>query len=329
MEFITEQGLNLFEFINLTILLIPKLIVEVLPLAYFSVVLFVYNKISADKELIVMKTSGLSNKQLIKPVIKTGIVLTILSFVFTMYFTSIFNTAFHKKRISAQNAIINSILQEEKFNAVKKNLIVHIKDVKENTLNSILIYDNRKKDNEKITFAEKGTLKAQNDSLVIMLSNGINQEKTKEGKYYFTKFESYIVDLNINLSKIKSSKRLKDYTIFELFKKLPDKPKYKNELIGEINARFFLPLQTLFFGLLAAITILKTKFSRSGNFAWIAYSILMTIVLISVFIALGDSAEENPQFLIPLGYIILISGYIIEYYLLKKERPFFTKKIKS
>ncbi|MBR6327362.1 MAG: LptF/LptG family permease, partial [Alphaproteobacteria bacterium] len=50
-EMVTNKGLPLRLFVELTTLLIPQLFVMLSPIAVFAAVLFVYNKLLADREL--------------------------------------------------------------------------------------------------------------------------------------------------------------------------------------------------------------------------------------------------------------------------------------
>src|ERR1700727_1241695 len=66
-DFIVNQGVSIIIFLTLTALLIPSLLFMILPPAMFCSVLFVYNKLRNDSELVVMQASGLSNWRLAKP----------------------------------------------------------------------------------------------------------------------------------------------------------------------------------------------------------------------------------------------------------------------
>ena len=59
-EMVTNKGLPLRLFIELTTLLMPQLFVVLSPIAVFAAVLFVYNRLLSDRELVIMQASGIS-----------------------------------------------------------------------------------------------------------------------------------------------------------------------------------------------------------------------------------------------------------------------------
>ncbi|HJN22359.1 MAG TPA: LptF/LptG family permease, partial [Rhodospirillales bacterium] len=59
-EMIVNRGLTTGTFIYLTILLLPKFLSIILPIAIFTVVIFVYSKLITDRELVIMRGAGLS-----------------------------------------------------------------------------------------------------------------------------------------------------------------------------------------------------------------------------------------------------------------------------
>ncbi len=59
-ELVVNRGLSLGVFLELTGLLIPSFIAVILPITCFVVTQFVYQRISGDRELTVMRSAGLS-----------------------------------------------------------------------------------------------------------------------------------------------------------------------------------------------------------------------------------------------------------------------------
>lgn len=74
-ELITNKGLPLSLFIEMTSLLMPRLYIILSPIALFVAVLFVYNRMLSDRELVVMKSAGISPWQNAKPALFMGIAL--------------------------------------------------------------------------------------------------------------------------------------------------------------------------------------------------------------------------------------------------------------
>src|SRR5277367_6295435 len=59
-ELVVNRGLSLRVFLQLTGLLIPNFVAVILPITTFVVVHFVYQRLSGDRELTVMRAAGMS-----------------------------------------------------------------------------------------------------------------------------------------------------------------------------------------------------------------------------------------------------------------------------
>ena len=55
LSYLVNNNLSMWTFLKMTSLLLPDLVSIILPIALFAVVLFVYNKLISDKELIIME----------------------------------------------------------------------------------------------------------------------------------------------------------------------------------------------------------------------------------------------------------------------------------
>ena len=66
-ELVVNRGLSLLVFLKLTGLLIPNFVAVILPITTFVVVQFVYQRLSGDRELTVMRSAGMSPWALSRP----------------------------------------------------------------------------------------------------------------------------------------------------------------------------------------------------------------------------------------------------------------------
>src|SRR5438477_12305443 len=74
-DFIANKGAPILLFCEMLLYLLPNLVVIVAPIAVLMGVLFVYNKLIADHELIVMQASGMGHWQLAKPAILISLII--------------------------------------------------------------------------------------------------------------------------------------------------------------------------------------------------------------------------------------------------------------
>src|ERR1700740_1934966 len=67
-DLIVNRGLAVEVFLYLALLILPRFIDIVLPIGGFIAVLFVFNRLTAESELVVMRSAGLSPLTLARPV---------------------------------------------------------------------------------------------------------------------------------------------------------------------------------------------------------------------------------------------------------------------
>lgn len=84
-DYIVNRGLSLGTFFFFTMLLMPSLLVIILPMALFISVLFIYNRMATDRELIVMRAAGLSPMQLSSPAMWMATVVMLAGYAFNLY----------------------------------------------------------------------------------------------------------------------------------------------------------------------------------------------------------------------------------------------------
>ena len=79
-EMVTNKGLPLYLFVELTSLLMPRLFSILSPIALFAAVMFVYNRMQADRELVIMQAAGISPWNNAKAAVYMGLLLSLFGF---------------------------------------------------------------------------------------------------------------------------------------------------------------------------------------------------------------------------------------------------------
>src|SRR5437763_1443920 len=68
-DLIVNRGLSIDIFLYLALLLLPRFLDIVLPIGVFIAVLFTFNRLTAESELVAMRSVGLSHLALARPVL--------------------------------------------------------------------------------------------------------------------------------------------------------------------------------------------------------------------------------------------------------------------
>src|SRR6059058_2144820 len=67
-DLIVNRGLSVEVFLYLAVLILPRFLDIVLPVGAFIAVLFVFNRLTSESELVVMRSAGLGSLALARPV---------------------------------------------------------------------------------------------------------------------------------------------------------------------------------------------------------------------------------------------------------------------
>ncbi|MBR1600359.1 MAG: LptF/LptG family permease, partial [Alphaproteobacteria bacterium] len=78
-EMVTRQGLPIYLFAEMTSLLMPRIFNVLSPIAVFVSVLFVYNRMISDREMVVMQSAGIKPSECAVPAIIIGILVSVFN----------------------------------------------------------------------------------------------------------------------------------------------------------------------------------------------------------------------------------------------------------
>ena len=85
-DLIVNRGLSAEVFLYLAMLLVPKFLNIVLPIGAFIAVLFVFNRLITESELVVMRSAGMSPFALAKPVLELAFIAWLILMTLSIYF---------------------------------------------------------------------------------------------------------------------------------------------------------------------------------------------------------------------------------------------------
>lgn len=332
-EMVTNKGLPLRLFVELTSLLMPQLFNVLSPIALFTAVLFVYNRLLSDRELVIMQASGISPLTNASAPIIIGIALSI----FSMYIQNIgipkAEETFRHLEWEIKNNVSHLMFREGEFTNLKTNLTVFIsKHEDDGSVSGILLSDETNPE-EKVTLsAEKGRIVYENDHPHIILVNGARQQLDKiHNRFTSLNFARYSVDLGgfgkggLKAASVREkslSELLNAKTNTELSE--GDQRKY----IVEGNRRIVTPWYNLIFALLACTGLLIGNFNRRGQTKIISLSVFIMIMTLGLDLIFTNLAGRSLYFL-PFLYLNCAVPFVGSLYLLMFYNPFIWVKLKN
>src|SRR5580700_4767477 len=198
-DLIVNRGLSIEVFLYLALLILPRFLDIVLPIGAFIAVLFVFNRLITESELVVMRAAGLSPFGLAKPVlILSGIAFLILMML-SLYFLPAANREFKNLQFEIRNRFVSSLLQEGAFTTISDKLTIYI-GARNNRgeVIGLLIDDERDPKNPVTLIAERGAFAESGGGSRIIMVNGNRQQYDRtSGKLSVLTFDRYVLDLDM------------------------------------------------------------------------------------------------------------------------------------
>jgi lipopolysaccharide export system permease protein len=309
-ELVVNRGLSLRVFLELTALMIPGFTAVILPITTFVVVQFVYQRLSGDRELTVMRAAGLSQWALARPALMLGILSMASCLVLNLFIVPVSTEAFRRYQFEIRNKVAAFLLQEGVFTSLSEQLTVYVRyrDT-DGTLRGILVEDDRQPDSRATILAESGRLLANGAAPRVLLLNGSREEiDRKTGRLDVLTFAEDVVDLS---SEGKGeNQQLRDVTEMNLGELLqPDPATTPPEEVGkymvEAHHRLTEPITALGFSLVALVSVLTGGFRRYGNLSRPAAAVAVMVALLASGLAVSSLATRHID-LMPLVWLQVI-----------------------
>ena len=323
-DLIVNKGVSAGMFLYLSSLVLPGLLVLILPVALFCAVLYTYQRLDSDSELLVLRAAGLSEWALAKPAMIMAVLVMLGLSSLTLYFAPAGQRELMNLRFAIRNDYSLVLLQEGVFNTVMRGITVYVRERGPGgELLGILIYDDRNPEKPVTMMAERGALIRSDEGPRIVLVNGNRQQvdSDREGLSLLY-FDEYTLDLRPYASKASARWREpEERFLHELFRRgrTASDVHYTWELKAEGHRRLATPLYALAFTLIALAAILGGEFNRRGTWRRVLVACGAAIALEAIGLGLGPLVGNAPL-LTPLMYAIPIAVTGAGLYLLGGRR---------
>jgi lipopolysaccharide export system permease protein len=310
-DLIVNRGLSFVDFLYLSSLIIPSLLMVILPIALFCAVLFTYNKLMGDSELIVLHSAGLSKMALARPAILVAIGITLLNYIITLYLLPASYRAFKDTQTYIRDNYASVLIEEGVFNSPVKGLSVYVEERKDGgMLKGILVHDGRAPERPVTMMAEEGRLVQTQNGPEFELINGNRQEvNRKDGQLSLLYFDRYTLDISqfTDAEAIDRWREPQERYLNELFYPGEDLPlKFQNKLYAEGHQRLSWPLYALGLTMLALAVLFSGQFNRRGQWRRIASCAMMSVGVVGLALALNNIVTKLP-IIAPLMYINVLA----------------------
>ena len=310
-DLIVNRGLPIHTFIYLTVMLMPTWLSIVLPIASFASVLFVYNKMTADREMVVMAAAGLSPLRLAQPALLVAVGTTALCFLMTAYLMPMSYRGFKELQWQIRHNFENLILREGEFRTLGDDLTVYVRTREdEGTLLGIVVHDQRNKAKPVTLVAERGALVSTPKGPRVVMANGSRQERdVQTGRVNILYFDRYTIDLGgADEQEQRNYRDANELFIHELLDPTEAVATGGNaaELIAEGHQRLTSPLLALTLTAIGLAVLLSGEFSRRGQAVRIILAVLLAGVAEAAGLGTKYLAAKSPPMIAAMWLAVLV-----------------------
>lgn len=302
-DFIVHRGISFLGFLELTLLLVPSLMLFILPTALLCSVLVVYYRLMMDSELLVLSGAGLSRFQVARPALYVSLGVSMLSYVISLYLLPVSYHEFKNLQSYMRDSYATLLLQEDVFNSPVEGLTVYIRDRNKNgDLHGILVHDSRDEKHPPITMmAEEGRIEDTPQGSRFVLRKG-NRQQIDNGKVSFLDFDQYALDLAFyNGTASNRYQQPEELFINQLL--YPDPTNDDAErLIAEGHNRLSWPLFPVALALFTTSVLLTGEFNRRGQWQRIVFVVVVAGLSLTASVGLLSLAVKH-SWMIALMYV--------------------------
>lgn len=196
---IVERSFPIGVFFEIILTLTPFLLVVALPVTLALSIVFIYNKLITDSEILVLRAAGVSQFGLAAPAIWLAVLATGLSYLMTLYFVPLSYERFKDIEMMVRRGQVEISLPAQTFNTLQRNLTVYYShELEDGTMQSILVQDNRNASEPVTVIAESARVSPADGEFRIVFWDGILQRFDREvNQISSISFDQYVLALNI------------------------------------------------------------------------------------------------------------------------------------
>ena len=332
-DLIINKGLSLSSYFWFVSLIAPKILALLLPLISFVAVIYTYQKLKGESELLIIETFGISKLFLMVPAIIFGGIIALFLLIIEVYLSPNNYKTFKSFQSDLRNNFVMSTLEAGSFHNPIKGLTVYIdKASKNGVVENILIHDTRNKVIESTILAKQGILTNYGNKTKVIVFDGtryvFNYKNKKTSMLNFSKYEFEIITEKKETVRFK---QVEERSIKELF--YPDttiNKKVKNEFLAEAHKRLSSPFLVLFMCALASFSILFGEFKRKVLVSKIILCSFIAVLTQAIYISFMNKLNFS-IYTFSLPYISLILLSCLPILIIKYENMVmnFIKRFKS
>lgn len=209
LDFLVNKGLGLGVFLEITSLLIPRLLVIILPLAMLAGAIYTCRKLQDDHETTALLAGGLRPYIAIAPLLGVGVLVGAALLTIMLWLQPATTTAFKDLQNNLRLKQGQLLLETGTFNPLGDDLMVYVKErLTPTSFAQLLVHDTRDPTRPITWYAKQGELRTNPTTQApeLLLQQGLRQEAGPR-EVTMLEFSSYNLSLASQLTQAMAGPR--------------------------------------------------------------------------------------------------------------------------
>ncbi|WP_170161549.1 LptF/LptG family permease [Desulfosoma caldarium] len=204
LKYLTAASVSATDILIVMALALPKLALYALPMASLMGTVLAFVRLSADNEIIAMRSAGISFRQMAPAVLTLALALTAVSFYTSVRLLPTANRELKSALRSLSRAVIPALLQEGRFIDTLPNMVFFFQhvDTSASTVRGVLIHDARNPQTRVTITAREAVIRERsegNNEVVLHMQDGMLSRMGRDLKTsQIITFQSYDLVLSLD-----------------------------------------------------------------------------------------------------------------------------------
>jgi lipopolysaccharide export system permease protein len=313
---VVSQGLSIGTFLALSGWALPLLVLAILPTTFLISVLHTYNRMVSDREMIIMRSAGLSNFSIARPAIFASLLVSGITMVLSLYFVPASERKFHNLEAWARHDFSALVIREGRFNSFGHKFTIYVRSrEKDGLLRGILVQDRRNRRERVTLMAKRGVVIRSAAGPRIVLFDGNRQRlESTNGQLSYLSFKMFSVNLGLISQGGRSRwRRASERSLAELLwpknNTAVERHVYK-KLIAAGHNRIVTAFLPIGLAMVVLICLLSGEFNKRGQTKRILLAIGLGGGIQGSAIALHFVAADATE-VVPLMYLNAIGPIVV------------------
>ncbi|WP_029057370.1 LPS export ABC transporter permease LptF [Stappia stellulata] len=301
LDLVTSKGQTIVQFVGMTLLAMPFLLLAIAPFALLIALIVVLNTLSNDSELIVINASGASRTVLMRPVVIFAIFVSLFCATLSLSLAPLGLSALRDEITRVRVDLVANIVRPGRFIGIEDGLTFHIRNRSgDGQLDGLLMHDDRADDIVFTYEAARGRIVEAAGRTLLVMQDGTIQRRTRAtGSISIVRFQSYAFDLSNMVPTGRTSVyKASERSLMDLIAPAADDDYARDNrarLVAELHDRLSQPLYPLAFALIVFVFAGQPKTTRQNRNVATLTALTLAILLRSAGFGVLTLVPDMPS----------------------------------